>query len=91
MMMNVVCVSGEIVSKSVSIVTNGPRMGRRWIYLRVVRRTGRTAIMKLFVEYDDECCVCVWEISFKMGVLGDQWSTGRVRSDVWSVKKMVTS
>ena len=21
---------------------------------------GRTAIMKLFVEYDDECCVCVW-------------------------------
>ena len=31
--------------------------------------------MKLFVEYDDECCVCVLEISFEMGVLGDQWST----------------
>ena len=27
MMMNVVCVSGEIVSKWVSIVTNGPRLG----------------------------------------------------------------
>ena len=44
---------------------------------QVVTRTGRTAIMKLFVEYDDECCVCVWENSFKMGVLGDQWSTAR--------------
>ena len=58
---------------------------------QVVTRSGRTAIMKLFVEYDDECCVCVWENSFKMGVHCDQWSTGRVRSDGWSVKKMVTS
>ena len=43
----------------------------------VVKRSGRTSNMKLFVEYDDECCVCVLEISFKMSVLGDQWSTGR--------------
>ena len=41
----------------------------------VVTRSGRTAIMKLFVEYDDECCVCVWGNSFKMGVHCDQWST----------------
>ena len=49
---------------------------------QVVTRSGRTAIMKLFVEYDDECCVCVWGNSFKMGVLGDQWSQGRVGGEV---------
>jgi hypothetical protein len=31
--------------------------------------------MKLFVEYDDECCVCVLEKSFKIGVHCDQSST----------------
>ena len=41
----------------------------------VVKRSGRTSNMKLFVEYDDECCVCVWGNSFKMGVHCDQWST----------------
>eukprot|EP01044_Picomonas_judraskeda_P020594 COSAG03_NODE_4622_length_1488_cov_13.642189_2_plen_149_part_00 len=39
---------------------------------QVVTRSGRTAIMKLFVEYDDECCVCVLEISFEMGVLTER-------------------
>ena len=57
----------------------------------VVKRSGRTSNMKLIVIFDDECCVCVWGNSFKKGVHCDQWSTGRVRSDVWSVKKMVTS
>ena len=48
----------------------------------VVTRSGRTAIMKLFVEYDDECCVCVLEKSFKIGVHCDQSSTGRVSGQV---------
>ena len=44
----------------------------------VVTRSGRTAIMKLFVEYDDECCVCVWGNSFKMGVHGSDIHGGIV-------------